>query len=808
FISLDCGGEGGYNDTHTIHWTSDEHYIKAGVKKTISVAEFVGEIQRPFKQLRSFPQGKRHCYNLPAMQERNYIIRASFLYGNYDGLQSQPRFELLIDANPWVSVVINSTRDIITEEVIAMARSASISVCVARSTDDIPFISALELRPVKPSMYPAVTRDYSLLLLFRYDSGSLSNSRLRYPEDEFDRIWGLSRKSKGLLCVNTTDDIRSGNLFYVPSSVFRTAFVTNDTGSRITWQWNVEQTGETGKYYIVICFAEIQKLSDNAFREFSVFIDRETRSTVLLTEYLDSKTFYMEYQTPAEKLEFSLDPTNRSKVGPVVNAKELYQFSSLLINGTQSEDAGALADIARHLNLEKEWTGDPCLPTQYSWDWVTCSQDSSPRIISVNLSGKGLIGTIPASFCNLSALAILDLANNTLTGPIPDVLANLPKLIELDLTENNLNGSLPIGLADKQRNGELFLRIDGNENICQPGSCMNTHKKHRSRALILSLIIVGVATLAIITAVMVFLKYKSRSANSRGKPEGMYLDLVKVDGCRSFSYEEVRAMTGGFAREIGKGGYGRVFYGCLQDKEVAIKILSDISDQGITEFSAEVDVLSKLHHKNLVKFFGYCTDGKNMVLIYEYMCNGDLRKRLDGSSHNDLDWDKRLKIALDAGQGLEYLHLGCKPGIIHRDVKSSNILLNESLDAKIADFGLSKTGPLDGATHITTLVKGTTGYLDPEYYTAHRLTEKSDVYSFGVLLMEIICGRRPVFLDSSSSENIHITNWVYCSALLKGDIESIADPTLLNKHSRSYIIGRFGHALYIPIFHEQASNER
>ncbi|KAH9289558.1 hypothetical protein KI387_033675, partial [Taxus chinensis] len=223
-------------------------------------------------------------------------------------------------------------------------------------------------------------------------------------------------------------------------------------------------------------------------------------------------------------------------------------------------------------------------------------------------------------------------------------------------------------------------------------------------------------------------------------------------------YEEVKAMTGNFEREIGKGGYGPVFHGCLQDKEVAIKILSDKSHQGITEFSTEVDVLSKLHHKNLVKFVGYCFEGQNLVLIYDYMCNGDLRQRLDGQD-SSLDWGKRLKIALDAAQGLEYLHLSCKPGIIHRDVKSSNILLNERMYAKIADFGFSKMGPLEGATHVTTLVKGTTGYLDPEYYTAHRLTEKSDVYSFGVVLMEIICGRRPLFFDSSTQQQIHITSW-------------------------------------------------
>ncbi|GLJ59803.1 hypothetical protein SUGI_1523760, partial [Cryptomeria japonica] len=204
-----------------------------------------------------------------------------------------------------------------------------------------------------------------------------------------------------------------------------------------------------------------------------------------------------------------------------------------------------------------------------------------------------------------------------------------------------------------------------------------------------------------------------------------------------------------------------------------------------------VEILYKLHHKNLIKFMGYCEEEQNLVLVYEYMSNGDLRHFLDGqtSSRNYLGWERRLNIALDAAQGLEYLHVGCKPSIIHRDVKSSNILLNDQMEAKIADFGLSRMGPLDGATHVSTLVKGTIGYLDPEYYSTNRLTEKSDVYSFGVVLMEIISGKHPHFVDdsTSNSEHIQITNWVRAS-LLKDDIENIADPNLLGNYDKDAML--------------------
>ncbi|GLJ45086.1 hypothetical protein SUGI_0949140 [Cryptomeria japonica] len=582
--------------------------------------------------------------------------------------------------------------------------------------------------------------------MLREDSGRLSPLPLRYPDDKFDRIWKTVIE-EGSLYGNTTGKILTTDLFEIPSSVLQTALVTlNKTQGYIGRTWNIPEIGE---YYIVMCFAEVENLTPNAIREFNINIDGYTWATDKLDAYPDSLvTHGPKNFSSLGKVEFSLDPTKRSTEGAILNAWEIYRYSSPLNNGTYAEDVNALADIARHFNLEKEWMGDPCLPQKYSWDWVDCNQDSSPRIIAVTLTNMHLNGTIPQSFANLSALVKLDLARNNLSSSIPEALATLSNLNELNLTDNDLNGSVPNGLSEKKQR---------------------------------------VATLITITAILMFIKYKSSKKIPKGKTKTGHLDLVKLDGCRSFSYEEVIVMTSNFQREIGKGGYGPVYLGCFQGKDVAVKILSDKSHQGAMEFSTEVDILSKLHHKNLVKFMGYCTEEQKLVLIYEYMSNGDLRHCLDGqtSSRNTLEWERRLNIALDAAQGLEYLHVGCKPGIIHRDIKSSNILLNDQMEAKIADFGLSKLGPLEGATHVSTLVKGTTGYLDPEYYTAHRLTEKSDVYSFGVVLMEIISGRRPHFVDpsTSTSEQIHIASWVMAS-IVKGDIENIVDPILLQNYNK------------------------
>ncbi|XP_059067363.1 probable LRR receptor-like serine/threonine-protein kinase At1g51810 isoform X2 [Cryptomeria japonica] len=766
FISLDCGAVGGYNDARGISWTSDEQYINSGEKRIILTDQ--SEVDQPMKHLRCFPQGKRNCYNLPAVRGIKYLIRACFLYGNYDGRESQPQFELLVDANFWATVVINNTTKTFCNGINAMARGPSINVCLARSTDHVPFISTLELRLLMPAMYEFVGQYLSLISRVHMDYGKLSeNPIIRYPDDQFDRLW-VKGEIYDTDYRNTVNSISSTEEFQIPSAVLETALVSsNKSVGNIRWNWRVPEIGE---YYFLMCFAEVEELDVNAIREFNISINGYSyQSPVTLHSYLDS--IVVKYgpinADSLENVQFSLDPTNRSSVGAIINALDIYQYRRLPNNGTKSEDVNAIADIVRHFNLEKEWMGDPCQPQKYSWDWVDCNQDSSPRIIAV------------------------DLARNNLSGSIPEALATLSNLKQLNLADNDLNGSVPIGLSEQKQRGKLILSVYGNEKLCQVGICKDGRKGKSSKTLFVWLIVAGIAILISFTALLIFIKIKSSRKIRKGKTETGHLNLDNFDGCRSFSFIEVRAMTSNFQTEIGKGGYGSVYLGCLQDKDVAVKILSDKSHKGATQFSTEVEILYKLHHKNLIKFMGYCEEEQNLVLVYEYMSIGDLRHFLDGqtSSRNYLGWERRLNIALDAAQGLEYLHVGCKPSIIHRDVKSSNILLNDQMEAKIADFGLSRMGPLDGATHVSTLVKGTIGYLDPEYYTTNRLTEKSDVYSFGVVLMEIISGKHPHFVDdsTSNSEHIQITNWVRAS-LLKDDIENIADPNLHGNYDKDAML--------------------
>ncbi|CAL4914228.1 unnamed protein product [Urochloa decumbens] len=221
----------------------------------------------------------------------------------------------------------------------------------------------------------------------------------------------------------------------------------------------------------------------------------------------------------------------------------------------------------------------------------------------------------------------------------------------------------------------------------------------------------------------------------------------RLKGARWFSYEELKRSTNNFAEanELGYGGYGKVYRGMLPTgQHIAIKRAQLGSMQGGHEFKTEIELLSRVHHKNLVGLVGFCFEQGEQMLVYEYMPGGTLRDSLSGKSGLHLDWKKRLRVALGAARGLAYLHELADPPIIHRDVKSSNILMDEHLTAKVADFGLSKLVSDSERGHVSTQVKGTLGYLDPEYYMSQQLTDKSDVYSFGVVMLELIVAKQPI----------------------------------------------------------------
>ncbi|KAL0364997.1 UNVERIFIED_CONTAM: Leucine-rich repeat receptor-like serine/threonine-protein kinase BAM1 [Sesamum angustifolium] len=378
------------------------------------------------------------------------------------------------------------------------------------------------------------------------------------------------------------------------------------------------------------------------------------------------------------------------------------------------------------------------------------------QAVKLDLSGNALTGEIPHEIGNCVHLDYLDLSQNNLSGPIPEEISSIRNLNYLNLSWNHLNETLPdsIGSMKSLTTADFsFNNLSGMLPVSGQFSVFNASSFTGNQQLCGPL-----------------LKNPCRSIRITrlpGKPHN--LDFRASDILECLKDGNV----------IGRGGAGVVYHGKMHNGvEIAIKKL--LGFDGINShdhgFKAEIRTLGNIRHRNIVRLLAFCSNKDTNLLIYEYMRNGSLGDALHGKKAGTLSWNLRYKIALDAAKGLCYLHHDCSPLVVHRDVKSNNILLNSSFEAHIADFGLAKFLVDGGASQCMSAIAGSYGYIAPEYAYTLKVNEKSDVYSFGVVLLELVTGHRPV---GDFGEGVDIVQWIRCSTNCnREEVTRIIDPRL------------------------------
>ncbi|KAH9530832.1 hypothetical protein CY35_19G004900 [Sphagnum magellanicum] len=652
-VFVDCGSMASYVDSITnISWVPDApEYITTGVNGYVPSAPSIYPNFSEFTTVRYFPDTRaKNCYSFPVLPNSTYLIRGTFFYGNYDNGTTLPSFQMAIDGTKVANVTFDNAAIFVYHEFVVASVSNVTFLCLLRdSSNSVPFISAISFSFLPASFFDSNvsgflygTQGKYFETKYRLNFGG--DGLVRHPDDEFDRYWFPIQGSNSTF-IQSTSPLQSlvaskivgpnNGLWGEPPETVMDTALTSSGNITITFPDNYNY-----EYILLFYYAELNS-----------------------TANASSRNFYLEVP----------DQTVPSPLGPIANALETWEMSTNpMATMTNNQDAIAIEEIKSSMNLT-DWTGDPCVPVPHPW--VTCSTDiySVLSITAVNLSGYNLTGPISPSFgnlLNLTSLALdynnlngslpllkrlvnlqyLFLQNNSLSGTILDWLADLPSLSELFAWNNNFSGPIPPTLLSKNSNWN-FTYLPGNPLLQRPSSISNT--KSTNIAIIIGPVLGGILALVIIIFLVLYIKMRERRLTSG------HLQMVKsaCPGANPYSLAEVTIATDNFKIQIGKGGFGPVYYGKFEDgKEVAIKVLDVKSSQGPSEFFNEVEVLSRVSHRNLVSLIGYCLEDDQQMLIYEYMHEGSLYDHLYGdlstSTNEQLDWTTRLHIALNASQGI------------------------------------------------------------------------------------------------------------------------------------------------------------
>nr|ABY90094.1 receptor kinase [Casuarina glauca] len=812
FVSLRCCAVANFTDPNTnISWRSDDSWFpdSTGCRQELGEAYLM---KKNYGRARVFniTSGKR-CYNLTTIEKQDYLVRGTFLFGDSLRTTSDTSFDVLLGLTG-VSRV-NTSEDI-EVEVIFRATKDYIDFCLEKVTGD-PYISELELRPLKSLNYLLGLNSSVLKRVSRTNVGS-DGGDVRYPSDASDRIWKPCTNSTAQIILEPFVDFSnySASTVTPPLQVLQTALYHPE---RLEFIENVDI--REYKYRISQYFFELNGTSKLGDRVFDIYVNNEKvrRNFDILANGSKYKEVVLDVRASGI-LNLTLIKASGSTFGPICNGYEILLVHSVQgTNGSHSEidlqvDKNQTdkrdGEVARWLrnqllvsNQENEmlanWSGDPCHPNP--WKGFTCKPYNDSSIItSLNLSSWNLQGSIPSRITELPDIETLDLSKNRFNGSIPDFPAD-SKLTSVDISHNDLSGSLPESLTSLPHLKSLFYGCNphldkGPQSNFSITSTDNGRCPGPARvALIIGSIASG-SFLLTVTVGIIFVCICRRKSMPKGRFKGKRPPLtgnvlifipskddisIKSISIEPFTLEYIEAATAKYKTLIGEGGFGSVYRGTLPDgQEVAVKVRSATSTQGTREFENELNLLSEIRHENLVPLLGYCSEEDQQILVYPFMSNGSLQDRLyrEPAKRKILDWPTRLSIALGAARGLAYLHTFAGRCIIHRDVKSSNILLDQSMCAKVADFGFSKYAPQDGDIGASLEVRGTAGYLDPEYYTTQQLSVKSDVFSFGVVLLEIVTGREPLNIHRPRNE-WSLVDWAR-PYIRESKIDEIVDPSI------------------------------
>ncbi|KAH6765613.1 hypothetical protein C2S52_016596 [Perilla frutescens var. hirtella] len=462
FLSIDCGSSTSTKDRNGIDWVADDKYVQTGESHSVKAYNSFNQV---LDSLRVFTTGKKNCYHIDSLKKGRVLLRAHFYYGNYDGKSSPPTFALHFDGNYWAQVETSSNMSYYHEVTYVMKKN-TISVCVAQTdAGQFPFISALAVRSLESYMYSHIDVNYPLFPWTRVAYGT--NTTIRYREDFYDRIWNPGYLGNGSIPVSS-DALFSGVTTpddLPPPAVLKNAITK--TRPNASLDLFMDFTSYPWPVYINLYFSEVTRLQPNQNRSFRVFKDNKSFSDPILPPYGDCFELSISNVTVSSKTTFSLVPTNVSTLPPLINAMEIFGIGYYpLTDGTNKKDAEGLASLQNSFHVLQGWSGDPCLPSAYTWDWIKCNNDPMPRVTALLLSGYGLSGLLP-DFSSMDSLQAIDLHNNSLRGPIPDFLGTLPNLKTLNLANNQLNGTIPASLSTKKG---LILTIVDNPGLCTPNT--------------------------------------------------------------------------------------------------------------------------------------------------------------------------------------------------------------------------------------------------------------------------------------------------------------------------------------------------